>query len=131
VDQEISVNFEPEDEEELQRVVLIGGVPYEIHYVPAKEVCHNRKKKRLFGQISYIGHSINVANDTPKEKQQLTLLHEIIHGIIAEYNIKELQNKDGDHSEAAIDQLSLGLFGVLNSLGLEIPYEPATLNATE
>ncbi len=126
MDQAISVEFVPDEPEEECTSVHIGGVPYSIHYVPSREVCHNRKKKRLFGQISYTGHSINVSNETPKEKQQLVLLHEILHGIIAEYNIKELQNKDGEHAESAIDQLSLGLFGVLNSLDLEVPYEPTT-----
>lgn len=126
MDQAISVEFIPDEQEENHLSVLIGGVPYTIKYVPASEVCHKRKQKRLFGQISYTGHNINVSNETPKEKQQLTLLHEILHGIIAEYNIKELQNKDGGHSESAIDQLSLGLFGVLNSLDLEVPYEPTT-----
>jgi hypothetical protein len=121
-----SVEFIPDEPEENHFSVLIGGVPYTIKYVPSNEVCHKRKQKRLFGQISYTGHNINISNESPKEKQQLTLLHEILHGIIAEYNIKELQSKSGGHSEAAIDQLSLGLFGVLNSLDLEVPYESTT-----
>ena len=67
-------------------------------------------------------HSIHVANDMVKEKQQLALVHEILHAIIAEYHIKELQDSEGIHYEHVIDQLGLGICSVLKSLHLEVPH---------
>lgn len=103
-------------------LISIGGVPYQVSFLPWKEVDHNSKAEHLFGQIDYLKHSIHIASDVPVEKQQLSLLHEVIHGIISEFHIKELQNEQGEHSEQAIDLLSLGLFTFLNSIKMEIPH---------
>ena len=100
----------------------VGGVPYTVLYVPWKDVDHDGGGSRLYGQIDYLRHSIHIANDMPVEKQQLTLLHESLHAIINEFNIRELRNEANEHSEAAIDQLSLGIFSMLQSLGITLPY---------
>lgn len=106
--------------------IEIGGIPYRLNYLPWKDVDHEGKGDRLYGQIDYLKHSINIAADMPKEKQQLTLLHESLHAIINEYNIRELRNENNEHSEAAIDQISLGIYSMLSSLGIELPYGELT-----
>lgn len=102
--------------------ISVGGIPYKVAYLPWKNVDHNNKAEHLFGQVDYIQHSINIASDVPKEKQQISLIHEVLHAIISEYNIKELQNAEREHSEQAIDQLSLGLLSFLASIKAEVPY---------
>ena len=102
--------------------VSVGGIPYTISYMPWKEVDHSKRATGLFGETDYLAHSIHIASDVPKEKQQLTFIHEVLHTIIAEYNIKEMRTDEGIHYEHVIDQLSLGLYSVLSSLKLEIPH---------
>ena len=102
--------------------VRVAGVPYKVSYAQWKDVDHDGKAERLFGQIQYVDHSIRIANDTPIEKQQLTLLHEVLHAIINEYNIRELQTQEGEHSEHAIDLLSIGIFDFLKSIDVTLPY---------
>ena len=103
-------------------IVKVGGIPYKVSYLPWKEVDRGKEAARLYGQISYMDHSVHIASDMPKKKQQLALIHEILHAIIQEYNIRELKDNDGVHSEYAIDHLSLGLMDFLTSLGVELPY---------
>ena len=102
--------------------VSVGGIPYKVAFLPWKNVDHANKAEHLFGQVDYIQHSINIASDVPKEKQQISLIHEVLHAIISEYNIKELMNEQRDHSEHAIDQLSLGILSFLTSIKAEVPY---------
>ncbi len=102
--------------------INVAGIPYKVEWMPWKEVAHDGLAAHLFGEIDYVKHSIHVASDMPKEKQQMTFLHEALHAIINEYNIRELQEGE-EHHEMAINQLSLGLLSVLKSLKLEIPYD--------
>jgi hypothetical protein len=102
--------------------VKIGGLKYSISRVNTDlEVCHAGSGRKLWGEISYDGQSIRILKASP-ERELRVLLHELIHGVISEYNIPELINPDGDHSETAIDQLSIGLAEVLESLGITSLY---------
>jgi len=103
--------------------INVGGIPYVLTFMPWKDVDHSKKASGLFGEVDYLTHSIHVASDVPKEKQQLTVIHETLHAIISEYNIREMKSPEGEHYEHTIDLLSLGLCSVLKSLNLEIPHE--------
>jgi hypothetical protein len=98
--------------------IKIGGVPHKVTFVKSmKEVCHNDSGETMWGQISFQKDSIRLF-DCPKERLLRVFLHEIIHGVIEHYQIKQLMSEDGTHLEAPIDQLSVGLAEVLESLGV-------------
>jgi hypothetical protein len=54
-----------------------------------------------------------------------TVIHEMLHGIIEHYQIRELMDETGNHSETAINQLSMGLAEVLKSLHIKLPLDKA------
>ena len=60
--------------------------------------------------------SIRVLKGFP-ERELRSTIHEILHGIIHEYRVRELIDDKGEHIEAPIDQLALGLAEVLESIG--------------
>jgi len=98
--------------------IRIGGMPFEIEKVETElEVCHMGSGQKLWGQISYSKHSIRVLKACPERELRL-LIHEILHGIINEYRVRELMDDKGDHLESPIDQLALGLAEVLESIGI-------------
>lgn len=98
--------------------IKIGGLPFEIETVDSElAVCHDASGQKLWGQINYSKHSIRVLKACPERELRVTL-HEILHGIINEYRVRELMDDKGTHIEEPIDQLALGLAEVLESLGL-------------
>jgi len=98
--------------------VRILGVPYDVTFVERiHDVAHNGDDERLHGQISYERRSIRVCDEGPEQTIR-TLLHEILHGVIEAQHVRELIGDDGEHSEAAIHQLALGLAEALESLGV-------------
>lgn len=106
--------------------IKIGGLPFVIEKVARHtDVCHDGSGQRLWGQISYSIQSIRIVKACP-EREMRTTMHEILHGIINEYKIRELIDEKGNHLEGPIDQLALGLSEVLESIGItEIkPYYP-------
>jgi len=99
--------------------IKIGGIPYEIETVETElDVCHDKSGEKLWGQICYLKHSIRVLKTCPERELRLAL-HEILHGIINEFNIRELIGDDGHHLESPIDQLALGIAEVLESIGVK------------
>lgn len=98
--------------------IQIGGMPFEIEKVEKElEVCHDGSGQKLWGQISYSKHSIRVLKACP-ERELRSTIHEILHGIINEYRVRELMDDKGEHMESPIDQLALGLAEVLESIGI-------------
>jgi len=98
--------------------IRIGGMPFEIKTVETElEVCHTGSGQKLWGQISYTQHSIRVLKACP-ERELRSTIHEILHGIINEYQVRELMDDKGEHLESPIDQLALGLAEVLESIGI-------------
>lgn len=98
--------------------IMIGGMPFDIETIDGEfEVCHNRTGEKLWGQISYSKHSIRILKSNP-ERELRSTLHEILHGIINEYRVRELMDDKGEHLEHPIDQLALGLAEVLESLNI-------------
>jgi len=101
--------------------IKIGGVPYVIDRVEDRnKICHNDNKEinpDLLGQISHSKQSIRILKSSPERELRITL-HEILHGVVDEYYIRELTDTDGDHIEFAIIQLALGLAEALESVGI-------------
>jgi methyl-accepting chemotaxis protein len=98
--------------------IKIGCTTYNITKVNDKnEVSHNDIEdiSDLSGEISYSKQSIRILKTSP-ERELRAILHEILHGIIMEYSIRELIDDNDDHNELAIHQLSLGLAEVLESV---------------
>ena len=98
--------------------IYIGGIPFEIETVETElGVCHDASGQSLWGQISYSKQSIRVLKSCPPRELRLTI-HEVLHGIINEYKIRELMDEKGNHMETPIDQLTLGIAEVLESIGI-------------
>ena len=98
--------------------IQIGGIPFEIETVDTYlQVCHDGSGQKLWGQISYSKHSIRVLKACP-ERELRSTIHEVLHGIINEYRVRELIDDKGEHMESPIDQLALGLAEVLESIGI-------------
>lgn len=99
--------------------ISIGGVRFTITRVKrALDVCHTKSGRKLWGEISYSKSSIRIQKDS-KARELRSVLHEIIHGIVSEYQVRELMDDKGDHLEFPIDQIALGLATALESLGIK------------
>jgi hypothetical protein len=110
--------------------VSILGVPYNVELVDRwRDVNHDDGDgSTLYGQIDYKGRSIRIMRDCDEQLLR-TLIHEVLHGIIASLKIRELIDDDGNHLEAPIEQLSVGLATALESLG--VPRLIATMEQPE
>ena len=104
--------------------IKVCGLPYEVIGVDGGHlVSHAKERTDLYGEVSYANESIRIDNTKSIEMVNQTFWHEVVHVIVNRLNIRELILEDGNHNEAAIDQLALGIFSVLDSAG-----EPFILN---
>jgi hypothetical protein len=102
----------------LKTNIQIAGMPFSIEKVDTElDVCHNGSGEKLWGQISYSKHSIRILKASP-ERELRSTLHEVLHGIVNEYRVRELMDDKNDHLEIPIDQLAIGLAEVLESIGI-------------
>lgn len=89
------------------KYVNIMGLDYKIEYVDG--LIENRG---LSGQISYREQLIQIDNNVAsEERKEITLLHEIIHGLLEEMGYFELTN-----NEHLINTLAYGLYMAQKSL---------------
>jgi hypothetical protein len=98
--------------------IKIGCSTYDITKVNDKnEISHDDSEvtSDLLGEISYSKQSIKILKTSP-ERELRSTLHEILHGIVMEYNVRELIDDNEDHDELVIHQLSLGLAEVFESV---------------
>jgi hypothetical protein len=98
--------------------IKIGCSTYDITKVNDKnEISHDDSEvtSDLLGEISYSKQSIKILKTSP-ERELRSTLHEILHGIIMEYSIRELIDDNDEHDELVIHQLSLGLAEVLENV---------------
>jgi len=94
---------------ELPRRVVILGKPYTIEYVDNPAEVDTLKRKALWGQIDYWSRTIRVYKDKRElEDVWETIIHEVLHGILTELQIKALREQEDD-----IALLSLGLTDTL------------------
>lgn len=85
--------------------VRISGIEYKVKYVPNL----NDGCKLCYGHIDFDRCEIQISKtiEFDEQKQIVTLLHEVIHGIIEEYNV------DMSDEESAVKGISKGLFQVI------------------
>lgn len=97
------------------KIVNILGKVYKIEYVDKPSDIDIYKRESLWGQIDYWTRTIRVyANDRTPEDIFETILHEVIHGIESELNLKSFIGDDG-HSDLKV--LAIALSDVLNRNG--------------
>ena len=68
--------------------IKILGIPYKVI-----KVKHIDNSNRTWGEIDYEKQAIKICSDLKKDRIAETLLHEILHGIIAGLGI-ELENEE-------------------------------------
>lgn len=100
--------------------VTIGGVRYDIVYEDTRKAIAPNKP---IGQIDYLKNKIQIYKHMTICRKRRSLMHEIVHGIIVGYHLKDLVHDDGRHNEAAVDLLAIGIVEAIESLGLCIPVE--------
>ena len=100
--------------------VTIGGVSYDIVYEDTRKAIAPNKP---IGQIDYLKNKIQIYKHMTVCRKRRSLMHEIVHGIIVGYHLKDLVHDDGRHNEAAVDLLAIGIVEAIESLGLCIPVE--------
>lgn len=89
--------------------VRIGGIEYEIKYEPNLRVGN----KVCYGVISYDNSTISLSSTdgTGHQYRSITLLHEILHGII-HHACAEI-----DEEEKVVEIVAMGLYQVLQDNG--------------
>lgn len=84
--------------------VKVGGVTYEIQRAESVEV---NQDKNYYGVCNYREAVIEISNTVNRQRQDQTLIHEIMHAVFYEAGI-ELENE-----ETVVNQASLILHQVL------------------
>ena len=101
--------------------IKICGLPYNVTGVAGGHlVSHQKERTDLYGEVSYENESIRIDNTKSNEMINQTFWHEVMHVIVNRLNIRELVLEDGGHNEIAIDQIALGIFSVLKSIGEDV-----------
>lgn len=104
------------------KIVRVGGIPYSVSLISdCRTVSHEPGSSSMpWGEFSQRRQSIRIDGMACDERIARSLLHEIIHAIVAEYNVRELTNETGEDLETPIDQLATGLGEALESLGINL-----------
>lgn len=110
--------------------IKVARVPWEVQFKASWHKVSTEDSERAFGITLFNDHVIRVAGDAPVEKQNVTLIHEILHALVEEYGITPFIKKNGDHDEKHIDLLAIGLCEVLESMGIKLPHIPYTPKKT-
>lgn len=90
---------------EIPSKVRIGSTDYEVKLTKENLVCDGRE---CVGTIDYGFHIINIQEGIQdKQAQEITFLHELLHGIVRERNL-EIENE-----ELVVEEISRGLHQVI------------------
>lgn len=101
--------------------IKICGLPYTVTGVDGGHlVSHQKEGKVLYGEISYREESIQIDSSKSEEMINATFWHEVLHGIVEHGSIRELTDEEGVHLENPIDQIAVGIFNLLDSLGIRV-----------
>lgn len=105
-----------------KHTVKIAGIPYKVTMCKTwKDVSHDDLAGKNHAEICYLTHSIRVRTDTAPEMISRAFMHEVIHGVVAGYHIRELEDEEsGGHCENAVDQLAVGICEALESIGIHV-----------
>jgi predicted ArsR family transcriptional regulator len=95
------------------KVNILGKV-YTIVYVDRPSDVDIFKRESFWGQIDFWTKTIRVYSQTTGEDVLQTILHEIIHAIVAELKLHILEKEDAHDT---VDMLALGLADVFTRNG--------------
>ncbi len=95
----------------IPEAIRIGGVEYEIRYVP--NIRHDNVI--AYGRISWDDAVIELSetDGTSHQKRCQTLWHEIIHGIVEHANM----DVENSNEESIVDTIAKGVYQVLQDNG--------------
>ncbi len=93
----------------IPKEIKIGPFTYQIK---RPEVLYNEKGQELYGQISYAEQVIRLSQVGSIERQESSLLHEIIHGVLDQTGHAD------EVEEEIVETLGIGLYEVLKENGL-------------
>ena len=90
----------------LPETVMIAGVPHKVEYCTRASEVDINKRESLWGQIDFWTKTIRIyTKDNPYAAIFKVLLHEMIHGYGAEWDIKDL-NPESEDTETKTDLLA-------------------------
>ncbi len=90
--------------------VKVDNVDYKI--ISKEKVFLNGRL--VFGAIDYVTSEIEIANaDVSLPNQKVTLMHEIVHAIAQERDIKDLLPQDNDQMEKLVNEIAKGMLQVI------------------
>ena len=94
--------------------VNILGKIYQITYCDKPSDVDIFRRESIWGQVDYWTHTIRIYNGAEYSESVIhTLLHEILHVITWELDIKSIDSKDDDGHDQ-LDRLALALADFLN-----------------
>lgn len=91
--------------------INIMSTNYTVNYINERSELDPVGLSILDGVILFDINEIRVYNKLDKETKFKTLFHEMVHGIVREMNIWEIQ--DHENSERIVDSVAIGLFDTL------------------
>ena len=89
----------------IPKSVNISGIIYKVEFVDKADDAIN--KFNLYGNIDFVDCKIKIADGMDKQMQDITLIHEVLHGIAQGYSV--------DLKEDEVERLSNGIYAVLKN----------------
>lgn len=91
--------------------INILGTKYKIDYVDSMIDADINGRKPCMGQIDWITSTIRIyIGDRTPEAIRKVIFHELVHGILMEFQILELAELPEEDSERVVEQLAMGLY---------------------
>lgn len=99
----------------LPRSLTILGTKYQIDYVDNQIDCDLHQRSSLVGQIDWITSTIRIyVGDRRPEAIKKVIFHELIHGILMEFQILELVEIPDSVHERVVESIASGLYDTLS-----------------
>ena len=92
----------------IPKKINIGGIIYDVEFV--KKADDELNKFNLYGNIDFVDCKIKIADGINNQMKEVTLIHEVLHGIAQNYSM--------DFKEDEIERLSNGIYQVLKENNL-------------
>ena len=86
--------------------LVLKGITYkvlEVDKIPPKSVKGGKRKETILGAFDWWKNTIEIRKDTPPERKEITLIHEILHVLTEGFSL----------TEAQLDQLAWDLYDAL------------------
>lgn len=99
----------------IPKFIKISGVDFEVKLEPNLFISDDTISK---GEICFAKSLIRISSHIDLQVQELTLLHEIYHGIVTDRKLNEFL--DEDMNEYFVNQISHGLYQVLRQNSINV-----------